>query len=121
MGFADLTRADFDFIAGIDAEHGETIEYQEETEAGAQPWRSLRAIVERGDPGVPLDLGSLGRRGPAPVQVSISKNPTTGVVLVRERKDRIKLQPGTSTERIYQVVAILDAGDPAIWRIHAVA
>lgn len=119
MGIAELAKADFEFIAGPDGEYGEAIEYQAITEAGPQAWKAIRAVVDRGDPSNPMDMGSLGRRGPMPILVSISKDATTGIARVRE-KDFVKLDPGTDDEKIYRVNAILNPGDPAVWRFHAV-
>lgn len=119
MDFADLAIDDFLCIANGDL--GEGIEYQANLSTGAQPWKAIRAVVERGDPSVPLDISSMSRRGPDPIQATISRDPTHGIVEISPKVDLLKLNPGTDEERIYQVVAIFDLGDPAAWRLYAVA
>jgi hypothetical protein len=121
MGFQELAAADVDFILGGDFAATGGIEYQSVTAAGAQAWKAIsHVIVVQGDPESPLDIGTVSRRGRDPIIVSIPKDATLGIAEVHPREDRIKLHPGTTEETIYLVKTILDAGDPVMWRIHAV-
>jgi hypothetical protein len=119
MAFADDAKADLKVI--LNAEFKETIQYQQMTAAGAQPWKSIVAIVDRGDASDPMTLGLVARSGPQPIQLTISKDPTDGISTINPRADKVKLDPGTTSERIYSVNEILSREDPAAWRLHAVA
>lgn len=110
---AERMLADLDAILDADDGVAESIDYQVQGESGPEAWRAYRAIVLRGDASAPLELGSQGKRGPDPITVTISRS---DVPTVRRGRDRIRLSDGA----VYQVKALLDSGDPALWRLYAV-
>lgn len=117
MSFASEAQDDLDGI--LSGEFAERIQYESSPPSGAQPWREIQAVVSRGDPRSPLDLGAV-RKGPEPCEVIISRRAATGFEQVYPKKDRVRLDPGSSAEMIFRVEAVLEWDDPAAWRLYAV-
>ena len=117
MAFADDAKDDFATILG--GEFSEIVHYRQMTAAGLQPPKAISAVVKRGDAMEPLSLGSTGRSGNQPAELYISKDATVGISAINPRGDLVLLDPGTTKEQRYSVLAILDNEDPAAWRLHA--
>jgi len=117
MAFATAILADFLAMTEIH----EAIEYQSVTSVGASAWKTIaKAIVEIGDDENDVSLGVLHEAGPRPIRVQVAKDATEGVLVANGGRDRIKLKPGTTSEKIYRVTSILFPENPAIWFLYAV-
>ena len=117
MGLATAILEDFLAMTEIH----EAIEYQEITSSGGKAWAAIaKAIVEIGDDENDVSLGILHESGPRPIRVQVAKSAADGILLVNIGRDRIKLKPGTSAEKIYLVTSVLFPENPSIWFLYAV-